>query len=165
MLSADPGSLAMHRIRARRAVAVLLVLTLAALGARAGARAGEPSPEAAALAVLDAFMVAFNDRDLAAWEATWHFPHFRVADGTLTVLPEAGTRSPALFDALAATGWDHSAWLEREVVQAGPEKVHVAVRFARYRADGSELARYASLYVVTRVQGIWGIKGRSSFAP
>ena len=29
--------------------------------------------------------------------------------------------------------WHHSAWLRREVVQAGIDKVHVAVRFARYR--------------------------------
>ena len=123
------------------------------------------APAAAALAVLDAFMAAFNARDLEAWEATYHFPHFRMADGALTILSAAGERSPALFEALAATGWHHSAWLSREVVQAGPDKVHVAVEFARYRADGSELARYASLYVVTREEGRWGIRGRSSFAP
>ena len=119
----------------------------------------------AALATLDAFMVAFNDRDLDAWEATFSFPHFRLADGTLTVLPAAGARTSALFDALAATGWHHSAWLSREVVQAGPDKAHVVVEFARYRADESELARYRSLYVMTREQGRWGIRGRSSFAP
>jgi quercetin dioxygenase-like cupin family protein len=126
---------------------------------------GTLAPADAAFAVLDAFMAAFNARDLEAWEATYHFPHFRMADGALTILPAAGERSPALFDALAATGWHHSAWLSREVVQAGPDKVHVAVEFARYRADGSELARYASLYVVTREGGRWGIRGRSSFAP
>jgi hypothetical protein len=122
-------------------------------------------PEAAAIGVLDAFMQAFNARDMEAWEATYHFPHFRMADGELSTLERAGLRSPELFDRLATTGWDHSAWLSREVVQAGPDKVHLAVTFARYRADGSELARYQSLYVVTREEGRWGIRGRSSFAP
>ena len=128
-------------------------------------RAEEETSEAAALRVLDEFMTAFNGRDLEAWEATYHFPHFRMADGRLTVLEAAGQRSEALFDALAATGWHHSAWLSREVVQTGEDKAHVAVEFARYRADGSELARYQSLYVVTRENGRWGIRGRSSFAP
>ncbi|MDZ7827012.1 MAG: DUF4440 domain-containing protein [Gammaproteobacteria bacterium] len=141
-------------------------LALLILGLLLGAgplRAEEP--EAAALDVLDAFMEAFNARDMEAWEDSYHFPHFRMADGELSVLERAGLRSPELFDRLAATGWDHSAWLTREAVQTGPGKVHLAVTFARYRADGSELARYQSLYVVTREDGRWGIRGRSSFAP
>ena len=145
---------------------VLTSLLLLPLGAVARSEAAPQTASAgAALQVLDAFMIAFNARDLQAWEQTYHFPHFRMADGRLTVLPAAGERSPALFDALAATGWHHSAWISREVVQAGEDKVHVAVEFARYRADGSELARYQSLYVVTREAGRWGIRGRSSFAP
>jgi len=129
------------------------------------AHAASELPEAAAMRVLDAFMTGFNARDLDAWEATYHFPHFRFAGGELTVLDAAGERSPAVFEALAATGWHHSAWLSREVVQASEEKVHVVVEFARYRADGSELARYRSLYVLSNEHGRWGIRGRSSFAP
>ena len=147
----------MHALR--RAALLALLLLPVAVAARADA------PEAEALRVLDAFMTAFNARDLEAWEATYHFPHFRMADGRLTVLTQAGARSQALFDALAETGWHHSAWLDRQVVQADDTKVHVVVEFARYRADGSELARYQSLYVVTFEGGRWGIRGRSSFAP
>lgn len=139
------------------------LLALALLVGAGSLRAEEP--EAAALGVLDAFMEAFNARDMEAWEDSYHFPHFRLADGELSVLERAGLRSPELFDRLAATGWDHSAWLTREAVQTGPDKVHLAVTFARFRADGSELARYQSLYVVTREDGRWGIRGRSSFAP
>jgi len=36
---------------------------------------------------------------------------------------------------------------------------------ARYRADGSELGAFDSIYVVTREDGHWGVKARSSFAP
>ena len=123
------------------------------------------TPEGAAMAVLDAFMEAFNSRDMEAWEATYHFPHFRLANGTLTVTEDAGRRSSAGFAALAASGWDHSAWLSREIVQADDQKVHVAVEFARFDAEGEELARYHSLYVVTFENDRWGIRGRSSFAP
>ena len=137
-----------------------------ALAAAMPAAAAEEDPAAAAMAVLDRFMEAFNARDLEAWEATYHFPHFRMASGELSVLPKPGTRPADFFERFVeTTGWDHSAWLERELVQVGPRKVHIAVKFARYRADGSVLATYDSFYVVTRQDGEWGIKGRSSFAP
>jgi hypothetical protein len=35
----------------------------------------------------------------------------------------------------------------------------------RYDADGNEIARFNSLYIVTNVEGRWAIKARSSFAP
>ena len=111
----------------------LLCLTLLCALLMLAHAASEP-PEAAAMRVLDAFMTGFNARDLEAWEATYHFPHFRFAGGELTVLDAAGERSPAVFEALA-TGWHHSAWLSRKS-QASEEKVHVVVEFARYRADG-----------------------------
>ncbi len=78
------------------------------------------------MAVLDAFMAAFNARDIQACEAQLHFPHYRIASGTVSVIEKAGTR-PDLFKRFAAAtpGWDHSAWEKREVIQSGPSKVHV----------------------------------------
>ena len=119
---------------------------------------------APAFEVTDRFMNTFNARDMANWEATYHFPHVRVASGNVTILPSAGTRTDT-FDRLAATGWDHSAWVSRKIVQCGPEKAHLATVFARYRADGSELSRFDSLYIIELKDGRWGITGRSSFAP
>jgi hypothetical protein len=43
--------------------------------------------------------------------------------------------------------------------------VHIDTRFNRYRKDGSVLGGFDSIYIVTRVDGRWGIQGRSSFAP
>jgi len=37
--------------------------------------------------------------------------------------------------------------------------------FARYRANGSLIGRFDSIYVVTREGGHWGVKARSSFFP
>jgi hypothetical protein len=50
-------------------------------------------------------------------------------------------------------------------VQSGPDKLHFAVRFTRFREDGSPIASYESFYVVTRVAGHWGVQARSSYAP
>ena len=119
---------------------------------------------AAALAVTDAFMTAFNARDLPAFEATFNFPSVRLASNTLAVI-EPGYHQPQMFERGPLSDWDHSAWERREVIHAGADKVHLDTRFTRYRKDGSVIGGFDSIYIVTRVDGRWGIQGRSSFAP
>jgi len=119
---------------------------------------------AAAQGVLDAFMAAFNARDLAAWEETFNFPSVRLASGTLAII-EPGYHQPSMFAQGALSDWDHSAWERRAVIHAGPDKVHFDTRFTRYRADGSIIGAFDSIYVVTCENGHWGVKARSSFAP
>lgn len=144
----------------------LTVFALLMLLASTPALAADSEAEASAMAVLDAFMRAFNARDVEAFEATLHFPHYRIASGEVSVLQAAGTR-PDLFErfASATQGWDRSAWEARTVIHSGPSKVHFDTRFIRYRADGSILSEFDSIYIVTRQDGRWGIKARSSFAP
>jgi len=119
---------------------------------------------AAAMACLDAFMAAFNARDLKAFEATFNFPSVRLASNTLAII-EPGYHQPQMFEQGALKDWDHSAWERREVIHAGEDKVHIDTRFTRYRADGSVIGGFDSIYVVTRENGHWGVKARSSFAP
>jgi hypothetical protein len=119
---------------------------------------------AAAQACLDAFMTAFNARDLKAFEATFNFPHVRFASNTVrTIMP--GDMKPDMFTTGALAEWDHSAWARRAVIHAGADKVHIDTRFTRYRKDGSVLGGFDSIYIVTHLDGHWGIQGRSSFAP
>ena len=61
--------------------------------------------------------------------------------------------------------WDHSAWERREVIHAGPDKVHIDTRFTRYRKDGTVIGGFDSVYVGTLQDGHWGVKIRASFAP
>jgi len=152
---------------------IAMALLLAPGGATAQSVPAPPVPAefaryapeiAAAQERLDAFMIAFNARDLPAYEATFNFPHVRFASGTVTII-NPGYHKPEMFELGALTDWDHSAWARREVVHAGPDKVHINTRFTRYRKDGSVLGGFDSLYIVTRVDGQWGIQGRSSFAP
>ena len=119
---------------------------------------------AAAMKVLDDFMTAFNARDVAAYDKTFNFPSVRLASNTLTIL-QPGSHKPEMFTTGSLKEWDHSAWQKREVIHAGPDKVHINTRFARFRKDGSVLGGFDSIYVVTKVNGHWGIKARSSYAP
>lgn len=119
---------------------------------------------AAAQGVLDEFMAGFNARDVARWDATFNFPSVRLASGTLVIL-QAGDHKPGMFDKGALADWDHSAWERREVIHAGADKVHIDTRFSRYRKDGSVIGGFDSIYVITREDGHWGVKARSSYAP
>lgn len=122
------------------------------------------TPVDAAMACLDAFMTAFNARDVKAFETTFNFPSVRLASGKLAII-EPGYHHPGMFDQGALKDWHHSAWERREVIHAGEDKVHIDTRFTRYRADGSVIGGFDSIYVVTKEDGHWGVKARSSFAP
>jgi len=123
-----------------------------------------PAEVAAAQDVLDRFMAAFNARDVEAFEATFNFPSIRLASGRLVTLNK-GDMTPERFTTGALAEWDHSAWDRREVIHAGPDKVHIDTRFTRYRKDGSVIGGFDSVYVITREDGGWGVKIRSSYAP
>jgi hypothetical protein len=119
---------------------------------------------AGAMKCLDDFMAAFNARDVKAFEATFNLPSVRLASNTMVII-EAGYHQPGMFERGALAEWDHSAWERREVIHAGPDKVHFDTRFTRYRKDGSIIGGFNSIYVVTREGGHWGVKARSSYAP
>ena len=141
----------------KRCLLVLLICASSAWG----------DEKADAMAVLDAFMAAFNSRDFDAWSETLNYPHVRFASGTVTVYPDAAAFKdrPDAFERLAATGWHHSRWISREVVMSAPEKVHINTVFRRFDAQDQPIATYQSLYIVTRQDGRWGIQARSSLAP
>jgi hypothetical protein len=117
-----------------------------------------------AFEVTDKFMETFNSRDAQQWATTFNFPSVRLASGKTVVLNSAADLENS-FGRLEATGWDHSAWAARRVVQCEPTKAHMLTTFVRYRKDGSVLSKFDSLYIVELRNGKWGITGRSSFAP
>ena len=62
------------------------------------------------------------------------------------------------------TSWRAPARDERTPIHVGPDKVHLKVAFSRWKADGSLIGRFETIYIVTRQDGHWGIQARSSFA-
>ena len=115
------------------------------------------------LAVLDRFMAALNSGDEPALLATLHFPHYRLAGGSMRVWDQP---SAYFGDFLARAGadWHHSEWDFRNVIAAGVDKVHLDVQFTRYRIDNSIIGSYRSSWIVTESGGRWAVAARSSFA-
>jgi hypothetical protein len=123
-----------------------------------------PKEVAAAQKVLDDFLAAFNARDIPAFEKTFNFPSIRLASNRLITL-NPGDMKPERYTTGALAEWDHSKWDRREVIHAGPDKVHIDTRFTRYRKDGAVIGGFDSVYVITCEDGHWGVKIRSSYAP
>jgi hypothetical protein len=127
------------------------------------------------MAVLDEYMDALNALDIERHVATYQFPHYRHASGEIVIWKTPREAMPILdlpmserkeaVRGILAKDWDRSVWTKRDIVQGDATKVHVATQFVRLRKDGSKIATYDSLYVLTRDADGWGIKGRSSFAP
>jgi hypothetical protein len=116
---------------------------------------------AEASAVLDNFTAAFNRQDVAAMDATLHFPH--VFPGKKVVVWEAPYSLAAdFFPNLVASGWTFSRYTKREVMLATEERVHFLVEYDRCRADGSILSKQAAIWIVARINGRWGIQVRSN---
>jgi hypothetical protein len=126
---------------------------------------------AGARACMDGFMEAFNREDLQALREKWfHYPHVRFHSGKVTIFQTAEEHRNNLVwqqrdaDKGQSAGWARTAWDYVEPIDAGAGKVHFRVQFTRYRADGSAIGSYKSLYIVTFKDGRWGIQGRSSWA-
>jgi len=120
----------------------------------------------ACMAVLDGFMTGLNHYDAQAMDSAMHFPHVRFAGGQIKIYPKAGDNPMDLFERLQREDdWKYSRWVSRELVQCSDIKAHYALSYTRFRSDDSVIGVYESLYVLTQVDGSWGIQMRSSFGP
>ena len=118
----------------------------------------------AALKLLEERLAAFNAQDVATWKASCNFPFLRVGPrGRVTLIRAADMVLAPYYRRLRASGWHHSAWTRREVIHAGPAKVHIDTTFVRYDAAGKELLRFDALYIVTLQDGHWGLKVQSNY--
>ena len=120
----------------------------------------------ACMETLDRFMAALNAHDAQGMDATMHFPHVRFAGGQLRLYDAAGSNPMDLFETLKTQdNWRYSRWEERRLIQFNDKKAHYALSYTRFRADDSVIDVYESLYVLTLIDGAWGIQARSSFGP
>jgi hypothetical protein len=96
----------------------------------------------------------------------FNFPHvqFGFGAGQVAYWATAGEFTLANFHGrVAKDKWSRSTFDGWKVVLAGPEKLHIDVWFTRWRADGSAIGVHHSLYILTLVDGRWGLQARSSY--
>ena len=131
---------------------------------------------ASAMATLDEWLAAMNkgieqyhtdpatqDQSMKDWASWNNYPHVRLANGNVSVWESAEEYAMGRrFEAIVRRGQDHGHWLSREVTLASPEKVHVETVFQRWNDRTEMIGEWQSLYMVTLVDGHWGVQARSS---
>ena len=119
-----------------------------------------------ALQALDRYLETWNSRDPERWATSLNFPHVRPGPGAFELF-----KTPALYAASVnfaqtlATGWHHSEWTTRRVLQLGVDKVHVAGSWLRYTEDGRQMVGTSVTYIVTNQSGRWGVLSRFAAGP
>lgn len=119
--------------------------------------------EAIGMAALDAFITTFNSRDPDAWAASLSYPHVRVAPrpgATVVSATEADYATETTYEAADAMGWDHSEWDAKTVLAVSPDRIHASAQWCRYDASGQRILVNNVSYVITEVDGRWGIQAR-----
>ena len=109
------------------------------------------------------YIAAINAGDEEGVRDAFNFPHFGIGLGGRVIhYPDASTNPLANFREKTLTdGWHHSEVDKLEALATFPGKAHIGVHFRRLREDGSEIGAYYSLYIITEVDGHWGIQGGS----
>lgn len=126
-----------------------------------------PKDSTEIFAVLDSFIANFRQplaEYLPRHLKTYLFPHVRISSGKISIIPDADSMPVSYWQARMPADWDHSEWVSRTIVQASSVKVHLVNVFKRFRKNNSVIADETSLYIMEKVNGKWGVRGRSSFA-
>jgi hypothetical protein len=145
------------------------VLLLAAGGVSAQLPLGKEASDLRAhlaMAALDRYLETWNSRDPKRWASSLHFPHVRPGPGAfeLSTTPEqyaAGVN----FNQTLKTGWHHSEWTSRRVLQIGLDQAHVAGSWTRYTEDDKPIVGSDITYIVTNQAGRWGVLSRFAAGP
>ena len=110
---------------------------------------------------LDRYLESWNSQDPALWARSLHYPHVRPGAGQFEVSQTPAVYAAGVnFEQTRRTGWHHSEWVSREVLQVGLPKVHIAGSWQRFTAEGLPQTVSAITYVVTNVDGHWGVLAR-----
>ena len=123
----------------------------------------DPRSEAEARKVIEAFFPLFSQRDAQGLLNVVNFPHIRVTGTRTLIVPSAKewTGDPTPLE----EHWHRSALDSLTFVQSDAAKAHALVVFSRYDSAGRRYISYPTLWIVTKIDGHWGIQVRSTFAP
>ncbi len=127
-----------------------------------------PESAANAVAAIESFMAALNAHDDDALLDLLHLPHVRISGAGVAIWHDRSELEATYlrdFYQRAGPDWHHTILDSTDVLHSSQRKVHVLIQFTRCNAQGTPIATYRSLWIMTESDGHWGAQARSSFAP
>ena len=108
----------------------------------------------------------FNKRDRKISVDLMHFPHVRLWNNQFSIFNSEEEFLKG-FDLqtqkLEQGGWTHTVTKDIQAVQSDESKVHLLLLQSRRNKDDIEIENFQTLWIMTKIDGKWGIKFRSSF--
>ena len=108
----------------------------------------------------------FNKRDRKISVDLMHFPHVRLWNNQFSIFNSEEEFLKG-FDLqtqkLEQEGWTHTVTKDIQAVQSDESKVHLLLLQSRRNKNDIEIENFQTLWIMTKIDGKWGIKFRSSF--
>ena len=120
-----------------------------------------------AIAAYWRFFETFNTRDAFAFSSAMSYPHVRVSwarEAGVLADREAHALSVS-WDAFIAAGWHHTEGSSPRVVGTTENKAHISGGWTRITNEGKKLLVNRVCYIVTCIDGRWGIQSRFGTDP
>ena len=108
----------------------------------------------------------FNKRDRKISVDLMHFPHVRLWNNQFSIFNSEEEFLKG-FDLqtqkLEQEGWTHTVTKDIQAVQSDESKVHLLLLQSRRNKDDIENENFQTFWIMTKIDGKWCIKFRSSF--
>ncbi len=108
------------------------------------------------------FFRADSAKNAPAWAAVMSYPHVRVSAPGGTVryeTPEAYAEA-ADWTSREATGWVRSEGVTPRRLHESTQKVHLLGGWTRFNAENNPILENRVTYILTKIEGSWGIQAR-----
>ena len=108
----------------------------------------------------------FNDRNKKICTDLLNFPHIRLWKNKFSIFNNKEDFLDGFDEQtkkLKEEGWHHTVTLDIKVVQSDETKVHLLLNQSRRNSENIEYHNFHTLWIMTKVDGKWGIQFRSSF--
>jgi hypothetical protein len=160
------NTLMIRSTRYCRLFLLMVVISPICVSQTANTTAKQPrnkNSEEEARKVIEAFVPLFSKHDVKGLLSVVNFPHIRVTDAGTLIIPSAKewTGDPTPLEPY----YHHTELESLTFIQSDAVKAHALVVFTRYNTDGKKYITIPTLWIVTKVNGHWGIQVRSTFAP
>ncbi len=110
---------------------------------------------------LQDFSDAFEEENLEKMDEQLHFPHYLLSGNEMTIWEKPGNMPEAFFETLKEGGWIKTVCELAEPVLISPNKVHYKWNYTRRGENETVLSTHENLWIVTKIDGKWGITLRS----
>ena len=108
----------------------------------------------------------FNKRNRKISVDLMHFPHVRLWNNQFSIFNSEEEFLKG-FDLqtqkLEQEGWTHTVTKDIQAVQSDESKVHLLLLQSRRNKNDIEIENFQTLWIMTKIDGKWGIRFRSSF--